>query len=152
MERTPRERLRDRLPAIKSEWQRLLSTEPESSPLGRPGTLEYLMDATLAQLLGSWVRQPDAEWLCHCEPVAGAVHQYCTCGLNPLLRYFSTGEIALGAAAAELGPDLDDVLLRFRMLAQHELEGLCAVCVHPGSPDCPLPPRPRDHRGELENC
>lgn len=125
-------------PAIKQEWAQLLRGEPTITPLGRPDTLVFLMDATLAQLFaGLEDKTPHQQWLKRCAPVVGPVHNYCACGLNPLLKYFTTGELAVRAAAGtKLGAEIEVVLERFRALAQREIETLCSVCQHKGVPGC----------------
>lgn len=124
-------------PAIKKEWADLLHGEPTITPLGRPDTLVYLMDATLAQLFAGLESNSTQQWLKRCPPLVGPVHNYCACGLNPLLKYFTTGELALRAAAgARLGDEIEEALLRFRALAQQEIETLCSVCQHKGVPGC----------------
>lgn len=125
-------------PAIKQEWAELLRGEPTITPLGRPDTLVFLMDATLAQLFaGLEENTSHHHWLKQCAPVVGPAHAYCACGLNPLLKYFTTGELALRAAAAgPLGADVEEVLERFRSLAQREIVTLCSVCQYKGVPGC----------------
>jgi hypothetical protein len=124
-------------PAIKKEWAGLLHGEPTITPLGRPDTLVYLMDATLAQLFSGLEAKSTKHWLRACEPLIGPVHGYCACGLNPLLKYFTTGELALRAAAApQLGKDVEEALLLFRALAQQEIQTLCSVCQLKGTPGC----------------
>jgi hypothetical protein len=124
-------------PAIKAEWSVLLHGEPSMTPLGRPDTLVYLMDATLTQLFGGLTGKSAKKWLHSCTPLVAPVHAYCACGLNPLLKYYTTGELALrAAAAATLGEEIEDVLLLFRSLAQQEIETLCSVCQHKGVPGC----------------
>lgn len=125
-------------PAIKKEWADLLHGEPTITPLGRPDTLVYLMDATLAQLFaGLEAKVNQHHWLKRCEPVVGSAHNYCACGLNPLLKYFTTGELALRAAAgARLGAEIEEALELFRTLAQREIETLCSLCQHKGVPGC----------------
>lgn len=127
-------------PAIKKEWGDLLRGEPTITPLGRPDTLVYLMDATLAQLfsgLEASTTRSTQQWLRRCPPLVGPAHNYCACGLNPLLKYFTTGELALHAATGpHLGAELDEVLLLFRALAQQEIQTLCSVCQHKGTPGC----------------
>ncbi len=145
MDPAPRHALRTRLADIKQEWQRLLQSEPVLSPLGRPDTLVFLMDTTLAQLVSAMEKDPDAAWLERCLPVVGSVHRHCACGLNPLLKYFSTGEVALRAGAGlALGAAIEETIHRFRLLAQHEVQALCSVCNHPAAMDCELhrPPPP----------
>ena len=62
----------------------------------------------------------------------------CHCSINPLLTYYTTGELALRAAAgAALGTDIEEVLLYFHSLGQREIEALCGVCTHRGTEACP---------------
>jgi hypothetical protein len=118
-------------PDIKAEWSRLLHGEPVLTPLGRPDTLVFLMDTTLHQLTTALEREASDDWFERCPPVVGSVHSYCPCGLNPLLKYYGTGELALRAGAGEeLGADFEMVLRFFRMLALQEIQSLCAVCRH----------------------
>jgi hypothetical protein len=71
--------------------------------------------------------------------VAGAVHRHCACGVIPVVRYFQTGEQALRTAtSADFAASLDEILARFRLLAQHEAGTLCAACAHPGWEGCEL--------------
>lgn len=107
------------------------------TPLGRPDTLVYLMDATLSELETALAREPAANGLRRYPPVVGSVHAYCPCGLNPLLKYYGTGELALRAGAgAELGDELELVLRIFRTLARREIESFCAVCRHREASTC----------------
>lgn len=124
-------------PAVKTEWMSLLRGEPVLTPLGRPDTLFFLMDATLTQLLAGLKGDSREQWLRHCPAVIAPVHRYCACGLNPLLKYFTTGELALRAAAGPLlGAEIEAVLVLFHSLAQQEIEALCTVCQHKGIPGC----------------
>ena len=124
-------------PAIKDEWSVLLRGEPSLTPLGRPDTLVFLMDATLTQLFSGLTGKSTKKWLHSYTPLVAPMHAYCACGLNPLLKYYTTGELALrAAAAATLGEEIEDVLLLFRSLAQQEIETLCSVCQHKGVPGC----------------
>ena len=124
-------------PAVKSEWMSLLRGEPVLTPLGRPDTLVYLMDATLSQLFSGLKSKSEEKWLKGCPAHVAPVHRYCACGLNPLLKYFTTGELALRAAAGPaLGEEIEEVLLQFHALAQQEIEALCTVCQHKGIPGC----------------
>ena len=136
-------------PAVKDEWLQLLRGEPGLSPLGRPETLVYVMEATLLQLQTGLEAGQDRAWLKHCAPVAGAIHRHCTCGLNPVQKYFATGEQALQAAAGDALPaDIGNILAHFRALTRHEVDALCSACEHPGWTGCELrhpstpPPEP----------
>lgn len=107
------------------------------TPLGRPDTLVYLMDATLSQLEVMLTREQNTNGLRRYPPVVGSVHAYCPCGLNPLLKYYGTGELALRAGAGtELGDELEIVLRIFRNLARREIESFCAVCRHREAATC----------------
>lgn len=112
-------------PAIKAEWRRLLRQEPALTALGHPDTLAFLMDATLRELAADLETATAVER----RPPAAPLHRACRCGLNPLLKYFATGELALriGARAA-LGENFDAALALFQRLAQREIEALCSVC------------------------
>ena len=133
-------RLSAQFPAIKAEWCALLQGEPVLTPLGRPDTLVYLMDATRTQLEGALLRELTSDGTRRYPPVVGSVHAYCPCGLNPLLKYYGTGELALRAGAGkELGAELEFVLRVFRALARREIESFCAVCRHRESARCSEP-------------
>lgn len=125
------------LPAIKTEWRHLLRSEPVLTPLGRPDTLVYLMDTTLRQVADALAREHTGERSRGSTPVIGSVHTFCPCGLNPLLKYYGTGELALRAGAgARLGEDFEVVLQVFRKLARQEIQELCAVCRHREAAPC----------------
>lgn len=128
-------------PAIKTDWLQRLHGEPVLSPLGRPDTLVFLMDATLLQWAMGLAAPDEAAWLRQCRPVAGAVHQHCACGFNPLLKYFDTGAAAIdGITRPALGAKAEAALALFRRLARHEVDLLCSLCLRPGHPGCALPP------------
>jgi len=132
-----RPRLAACVPAIKQEWIRLLHGEPTLTPLGRPDTLVFLMDVTLGQLAAELAHGTAADRLRRHPPVIGTVHAYCRCGLNPLLKYYGTGELALRAGAgAALGEEFEIVLRIFRALARREIEALCGVCRHRETAAC----------------
>jgi len=136
----PRDRLVRLFPAIKADWIERLRGEPALTPLGRPDTLVYLMDATLRQWTAGLAAPDRAQWLRHLRPLAGAVHLHCACGLDPVLNYYATGATAIaGVAGGALGPEADAALAFFRQLARHETDALCAACRQPGPPDCPRP-------------
>ncbi len=136
------ERFRAHWPAVRTEWLELLRGEPVLSPLGRPDTLVFLMDATLLQLLTGLRTAETAPWLRHCLPLGGSVYRHCACGLNPLLKYFTTGELALRAVCGQtLAKETEEILALFRLLAQHDLDSLCSLCQHPEWIGCALRPR-----------
>lgn len=129
------ERLR---PAIKREWAALLRNEPTLSPLGRPDTLAYLMDETLNQLAKGARTHSLRTWLRRSPALFASLQRGCRCGLNPLLNYYSTGELALRASLhGRFPPQVCEGLLTiFHLKAQQELETLCTVCVAHGGSGC----------------
>ncbi len=125
-------------PAIKREWEHLLRTEPALSPLANPDTLVFLMDETLAQVLQGLRSRSLKKWLHEAGILMTPLQRRCSCGVNPLLTYYATGELALRAVTARsLGANFEPVLLIFHAIAQREIEALCGVCCHKGSPACP---------------
>ena len=134
------QRLEGLRPSWKREWEAMLRAEPTLSPLGNPDTLVYLMDETINGVLRTLrtrsLRQvpPDPRVL------RVPLQRHCACGLNPLLSYYATGEVALHAVAMPtLGGDLDEALSSYHLLAQREIDTLCAVCQHRATPDCATP-------------
>ena len=114
---------------IRAAWKQRLRAAPPKSPLANPEILIHRMDDTLAQLnaflCSHSVRRrlngPPLPWI--------EMRDRCRCGLNPLLDYFETGAAALNLAL----PDLDEpgkTLLdqAWRLIAQREIDLLCAVC------------------------
>jgi hypothetical protein len=117
-------------PAIKRDWGVLLRAEPTLSPLGHPDTLAYLMDETISQVSKS-VHSHSLKSLTHRAPVLLApLQRHCHCGLNPLLNYYATGELALRTALRQqFDPATCEALLTvFHVRAQQEIETICAVC------------------------
>ncbi|HET7535106.1 MAG TPA: hypothetical protein VFJ90_01530 [Candidatus Didemnitutus sp.] len=127
--------------AIKREWQILLRQEPAASALANPDTLVHLMDNTLNQLF-SGLHRTNEEWLRRSARINRPLREICPCALNPLLVYFSTGQLALRAAAnRDHADDMDEILLLFHALAQEEINALCSVCQHREEPGCAPGPR-----------
>jgi len=124
-------------PAIKAEWTSLLRAEPALSPMGHPDTLVFLMDETLDQLAALIRTRPSRPGLARAAPVVAPLQRRCPCGLNPLLNYYATGELAVRAAARTLlAADLEELLACFHLLAQREIDTLCSVCRHRHEPYC----------------
>ena len=117
-------------PAIKREWGALLRAEPTLSPLGHPDTLAYLMDETINQVVKG-VHSQSLKSLVQRSPVLLApLQRHCHCGLNPLLNYYATGELALRSAFRPQfdAPTCEALLTLFHVKAQQEIETICAVC------------------------
>lgn len=124
-------------PAIKQRWETLLRSAPAPSPLAHPDLIVYLMDEILDNLAAALADSPEDDDP-RAPPTAGPTSS-CACGLNPLLPCFITGEQALiELAAPALGPRLNFLLARYHDQAKREMLSFCGVCVHRGSPSCPV--------------
>ena len=140
MDKRTAARVRANIPAIKREWEALLRNEPALTALALPDALVFMMDDTLATLVGALQEKSLGTWVRSTMPPMAPRMWQCRCGLNPLVTYFATGELALRAALARpLGPKLDGVLRALHVLAQREIETLCEVCLKRGSEVCTLP-------------
>lgn len=128
-------------PAIKKEWESLLRAEPAPSPLGNPDTLLYLMDETLTQVFHALAEHPLDAVLRKSSALLVPLQRHCGCGLNPLLNYYATGELAVHLVAAKSLPQpmLDALLTSFHLLAQQEIDTLCSVCLNRTSAACQTP-------------
>ncbi len=120
---------------IQETWVVLLRGEDSSTPLANPETLVHYIPYTLERLF---------EKLRTTRVAAGTplIHSYadiCTCGANPFIKFFATGEQAVtealihvqidshqtcGAAAAA-----EALKWVYRRLAFGEIAGFCEVCV-----------------------
>ncbi len=135
------ERLEGLRPSWKREWETLLRAEPTLSPLGNPDTLVYLMDETISGVLRTLRSRALRHTPVNPRALLVPLQRHCACGLNPLLSYYATGEVALHAVAGPvLAGDLDEALTSYHLLARREIDTLCAVCQHRAGPDCGTPP------------
>jgi hypothetical protein len=125
-------------PAIKREWGALLRAEPTLSPLGHPDTLTYLMDETISQVSKGIHSRSLKSWIHRSPALLAPLQRRCECGLNPLLNYYATGELALRAALRRKFPaEICEALLTiYHVKAQQEIETLCDVCQVRGGPGC----------------
>ncbi|MBA3850372.1 MAG: hypothetical protein C0502_10325 [Opitutus sp.] len=140
MDESAIQRLEGLRPSWKREWEALLRSEPTLSPLGNPDTLVYLMDETIAEVLKSLRARALRHVATNSRALLAPLQRHCACGLNPLLNYYATGELALHAVAAPmLVEHLDEALTSYHLLAQKEIDTLCAVCQHRAGSDCPMP-------------
>jgi hypothetical protein len=134
------QRLEGLRPSWKREWEALLRSEPTLSPLGNPDTLVYLMDETITEVLKVLRARSLKQAATNSRALLVPLQRHCACGLNPLLNYYATGELALHAVAAPmLVEHLDEALTSYHLLAQKEIDTLCAVCQHRSGPDCATP-------------
>jgi len=121
----------------KSEWEGLLRSEPTLSPLGNPDTLVYLMDETIAAVCKGLRARALKPGVVNPRTLLVPLKRHCACGLNPLLSYYGTGEIALHKIArGPLAAHLDEALTCYHAYAQREIDTLCAVCQHREATGC----------------
>lgn len=135
------QRLEGMRTALKREWEVLLRAEPTLSPLGNPDTLVYLMDETIGELMKGLRARSLKHAAVNARTLLVPLQRHCACGLNPLLNYYATGELALHfVAAPALGAiELDEALICYHQLAQREIDTLCAVCQHRTTESCAAP-------------
>ncbi len=125
-------------PQLRRRWEELLRAERVTSGMANPDSLIYLMDWTLDQLMNE-LRQ--SHYRRHLGNRASpSERQRCSCGMNPLLAYFSAAEQAvieiLFLAAGELsklssierGASLEDLKSALHEVARRDIESFCAVC------------------------
>lgn len=124
-------------PAVKLRWEELLLLEPAMTPLANPDTLVFMMETTLTQLSSALTAPSFRRWMKKNPAFVAPLQSRCHCSINPLLTYYTTGELALRAAAgSQLGRDLEEVLLYFHSLGQREIESLCGACAYKDSDAC----------------
>jgi len=117
--------------ALKREWETLLRTEPTLSPLGNPDTLVFMMDETISNLLELFRQDSPLVSANEKSSPSSPLQRRCACGLNPLLSYYSTGELAMRAVASPfLGAKVDELVAVFHNLARREIDTLCSVCCY----------------------
>jgi hypothetical protein len=122
---------------LKSEWETLLRCEPTISVLGHPDALVYLMDDTLDRLIKVARKGALGSGLHRGRLARGSLRSLCACGLNPLIAYYSTGELALRSVAGnKLAEDIDEVLSLFHAMAHDEVKNLCSSCLLAQNPGC----------------
>lgn len=122
-------------PIIRQRWEARLRALPPISPLAHPDSLVHLMDFTLDQFFhnlakGGAKKRTRAKLDSNsCTDAAN-----CTCGMNPLLIYFQTAELALMEVTLSLSaPSLRELTLSeikraLTSIAKKEIETLCSVC------------------------
>ncbi|MEO6992757.1 MAG: hypothetical protein ABI273_03925 [Lacunisphaera sp.] len=131
------------LPAIKINWLNRLQNEPSTSALGRRETVEFLMDATLMQLTAGLATRLKDQGVERRMPLALMAHRYCACALEPISRYYSTGEEALRTVLQPTsGEPWKVVFINFRATLDFEIAAMCAECTHPDWIGCKIRSRP----------
>ena len=126
-------------PEFKRTWERQLRAAGATSALALPDLLVPMMDNTIAELLH--VAHVRAEQR---HPRAGApldpLHERCRCGMNPLLAYFNSGDLALLSLADKLAfafseAEFDDLRAAYHAVAIRELDYFCRLCMRPSAPE-----------------
>lgn len=129
--------------AIHARWEALLHEHDSKTPLGNPDCLVFMMDWSLNEIFARLRELPTRRLLSHTNGEPD-----CPCGMNPLLEYYRTAEVALtealGRAHAAL-PTLSEAdkdaglkLLQaiIAKVRRREVETFCAVCQRrPGCAD-----------------
>ncbi len=117
-------------PTLRQSWAERLRAAPIASPLAHPDTLIHMMDRTLDQIFHELTNPASPR-----RRQPGLPRDFCRCGHNPLVAYFSTASLAfqttLGQCADETPITRDDVEAVNRTLnriARREITTLCALC------------------------
>ncbi|HLP24730.1 MAG TPA: hypothetical protein VK477_03555 [Acidobacteriota bacterium] len=99
------------------------------------------MDETLTQVFRALTEHPLEAVLRKSSALLVPLQRHCGCGLNPLLNYYATGELAVHLVAAKSVPQpmLDALLTSFHLIAQQEIDTLCSVCLNHSSAACQSP-------------
>ena len=128
----------ERRPRWKREWVRRLRAESGLTETEKPTPTVRLMDETLAQFCSLLETRPDQRWLSEHRPSFGRLRTSCRCGLNPLLTYFASGQLALEVALGDPPPVPADqcaaLTVHWHFMAQREIESLCGSCCHVCAP------------------
>ena len=95
MQRSLSTLLHARRTPVKTDWSRRLWAEPQSTLMTNSEMLSLLMDETLDQLERLLCLRPTSRWTVLYKTHLGPLYALSSCGLNPLLLYFSAGGEAL---------------------------------------------------------
>ncbi|MFA6959478.1 MAG: hypothetical protein WC205_01855 [Opitutaceae bacterium] len=113
-----------------SQWEERLRARPANSPLAHPDTLVHLMDRTLDQVFHDLTNQVSARRRQPALP-----DDFCRCGHNPLVAYFSTAALAFQTALAQCADetpitrdDVEAVNRTLTRIARREITTFCALC------------------------
>lgn len=122
--------LQARRTTLHLQWEVLLRAAPVTSPLGHPDTLIHMMDRTLDQVFHE-LNHPSAR-----RRQPGLPSDFCRCGHNPLVRYFSTAALAFQTTLAQCADELpvsrddaDEVKRTLTRIARREIMTFCALCL-----------------------
>lgn len=128
--------LERRRAAWKFEWESLLRREPLITALGNPDTLVFKMDQTIDAVLA--LLRKDLSSHARRTTLATPYERHCACRMNPLGKFYATGELALRAIGHVIPPrELEIALARFHLYGIDEIECLCSVCQNRMKPGFP---------------
>ncbi len=148
--------LRERRPETRQHWETLLRTEPVTTPLGHPDSLVHLIDWTLDEIYAALSHPLSRQRASHHRPNDHSSAD-CSCGGNPLLRYFAAGEQAMREALVlsqvallDLDPlerdaSFAELNLVLAEISRREIEAFCSVCGL-GNAGLNAPARSRDRQ------
>lgn len=111
-------------------WAARLRAAPVNSPLGHPDTLVHLMDRTLDQVFQELAKPASPR---RRQPKLSA--DFCRCGHNPMVAYFSTAALAFQTTLAQCADetpitfdDVEAVNRALNRMARREILTLCGLC------------------------
>jgi len=123
-------------PEIRTRWETLLRRELPSTPLANPAILARLFDSTLDEVFGVLGGTPGSPGLA--VSACPELREICSCGRNPLIAYFLTGERALletliaveRTAGIKSSTATTEVYRVLRHIARREVGSFCSLCQH----------------------
>lgn len=111
------------------QWAERLRATPFNSPLAHPDTLVHLIERTLDQIFHE-LNHPSAR---RRQPPLPP--DFCRCGKNPLIAYFSTAGLAFQTTLAQCADempvtrdDVEEVNRTLARIARREIMTFCALC------------------------
>lgn len=120
---------------IHARWEALLHQQDSKTPLGNPDCLVFMIDWSLNEIFALLREMPTRRLLSHAQD-----EPECPCGMNPLLAYYRTAELALVEALERVHaampmlsePDKTANMQLLRAVVAkvrcREVETFCAVC------------------------
>lgn len=126
---------------IHARWEALLHEHDSKTPLGNPDCLVFMMDWSLNEIFARLREIPTRRLLSHTND-----EPECPCGMNPLLEYYRTAEVALTEglervhaampmlSAADKTAGMQFLQAIVAKVRRREVETFCAVCQR--RPEC----------------
>jgi hypothetical protein len=129
--------------ALKTEWARRLRNEPRGLRVSGLDGLDGFMDDTLDELEQFVQLRPTSRWFSLHRTHLLPLHKLCSCGLNPLLDYFSAGGEALQdflAVTKGLSERENEKICKgWHFIAQSEMHAVCSLCTKICAPALSFP-------------